>query len=105
MWFEKIDARQFAALRIVFGALALATVVGLWPNAQYYYSNGGWFPLGKALEVTADREWSVLHMITSSAGVNAYFAILASACLGLMLGFRTRLCAIACFIGIVSLHS
>src|SRR5262249_2400218 len=105
MFFNKIDARQYALLRILMSFFWLATLLGLIDESTFYYSNQGWFPLSKALEITASREWTLLHAVTSPFGVHLFFAVWMTAALGMLVGYRTRLCSVLSFIGIVSLHS
>jgi predicted DCC family thiol-disulfide oxidoreductase YuxK len=105
MLFKEIDARQYAALRIIFGALALFTLIGLVGESTFYYSDDGWFPLKLAIEITNKKEWTLLHMITSPDGVSAFFTVAMLAAFSMMIGFYSRLSTWITFVCIVSLHS
>ncbi|HUP56511.1 MAG TPA: DCC1-like thiol-disulfide oxidoreductase family protein [Bdellovibrionota bacterium] len=105
MLFKEIDARQYAALRIAFGALALFTFLGVAPEAAFYYSDNGWFPLKLAIEITNRNEWTILHSITSPTGVGIFFAVAIAASLAMTFGFLSRLASWVTFLCIVSIHS
>jgi hypothetical protein len=103
--FKPIDPRQYAALRIVFGLLALGTFVGMIGDSTFYYSEEGWFPISLALKITERREWTLLHSITSPLGVKAFFCFAIAASLGMALGWRSRLMTWLTFVCIVSIQS
>src|SRR5437868_12620099 len=96
--FKQIDARQYAALRIIFGTLALFTLFGLVGESSFYYSDDGWFPLKLAVEITNRREWTILHMITSSFGVKAFFLASMAAAFSMAIGFHTRIASSVTFV-------
>ncbi len=102
-FYREIDVRQYAALRIVFGLLTLATLVGYIGNIALYFSGEGWLSSQTAYAYHPE-EWSLLYFISSAWAVRAFFGALVLATIGLTLGFQTRLLAILCFIGMASLH-
>jgi hypothetical protein len=105
MLFGTTDPRRYAALRIAFGLLAFLTLLGLWPECVFYYSDAGWFPLPTALAMTDAREWSLLHWISGPLGVRLFFLAAMAASLSMAAGYRTRAASIATFIAIVSIQS
>jgi hypothetical protein len=103
--FSKVDPRRYAALRLAIGALAFATLLGLVRQATFHYSDAGWLPLRTALEIGANREWTVLHFISSVWGVRLFFLAAITSSLALFVGYKTRWAAWLTFIFVVSLHS
>src|SRR4051812_48990531 len=103
--FKQIDARQYAALRIIFGTLAFLTLWGLIGESTFYYSDDGWFPLKLAVEITNKKEWTLLHTITSPFGIKVFFLIAMAAAFSMTVGFYSRLASWITFVCIVSLHT
>src|ERR1700733_8242930 len=104
MLFRHIDPRQFAALRIVMGCFALLTLVGLFPDSTFHFSDDGWFPVRIAIEMTDKRCWTILHAITSSWGVGLFFLVLIASAICMIVGYRSRLSTFICFVGFASLR-
>jgi len=100
--FRPIDARQYAALRIAFGALTFLTLCGWIGVSTFHFSNAGWFPVRRALEVLNPDEWTLLYTITSPVGVKLFFifALLSSA--AMTIGLLTRVTSWLTFICFVS---
>jgi hypothetical protein len=104
MLFEKIDARQYAALRIAFGALAFLSLAGRFSEASFYYSDAGWFPLQAALANSDARAWTLLRWITSPLGVKLFFAAAMAAAASMTAGYHSRLSSWATFVAVVSIY-
>jgi len=105
MLFKEIDARHYAALRIIFGTLAFLTLLGLIGESTFYYADDGWFPIKLAVDITNKKEWTLLHTITSPVGVKLFFLAAMAASISMAVGFYSRLASWVTFICIVSLHS
>lgn len=103
--FQKTDSRQLAALRIALGMLTLLTLIGLVGEIDFYYTDEGWLPLKTALSYQSANEWSLLQLFTTVSAVRAFFALMILCSLALIVGFKTRIVAWACFIGIASIQS
>ncbi|MCB9751495.1 MAG: HTTM domain-containing protein [Myxococcales bacterium] len=116
-----VDPRPLALLRVAFALLLLLSLVEISPLNSYLYSDEGLLqsaavpqvfgraalvgfgdgvsePAGftsprGALEFVIRGRWSLLYFWDSPAFVRGYFAALLCACVGLALGWRTRLCA------------
>jgi predicted DCC family thiol-disulfide oxidoreductase YuxK len=103
--FGRIDPRQYAAIRIAVGFMALLTILGLIGYSDFHFSDAGWLPLRLALETTNASEWTLLHSFTSTTTVRLFFvgAVLSSLCL--ITGFRSRLFAWLTFAMVVSIQS
>ncbi len=99
-----IDARRLAALRIGFGLLAFATFLWHFGDIAFHFSDEGWLTAAQVREIRPDSEWSILHFVTSAAGVRACFGVFLVAALFLTLGYRSRSMAFICFAGLMSIQ-
>jgi hypothetical protein len=105
MLFKQIDPRQYAALRMAFGFLGLMTLLGLVGDSTFYYSDEGFLPLSLVLKLTEKREWTLLHAVTSPWAIKVFFYAEMLAAVGMIVGYRARVCTWLLWLGIVSLHS
>ncbi len=120
------DPRPLALFRIAFGLCLLQNLVEVAPHAIYLFSDEGLTPRAAVAEVHgmhamlgvgdgvrtpagfADDaaalhylragRWSLLHFWDSPAFVRGYLAALFLACVGLVLGWRSRGCAALCWL-------
>lgn len=107
--FEPADPRPLAFLRIGVGAIALLQVLLLWPYLLQLYGNYGfiqWAVIETAADMWLPSIGKVCLLlqplgISSSAVVYAVFALYAASVVGLLLGWKTRICAVAAWL----LHS
>jgi len=102
--FKTIDPRQYAALRIVYGVLALASLFNFYDYASFFYSDKGWLPSATAIQLSDPSAWSLLYTITSPQGVRIFIALLITAAIFMIIGYRTRLSILVVFIGLISIH-
>ena len=103
--FRQVDPRVFAALRLVFGALALLSLAGQYPDAAFYYSDEGWLPVKLAADLMRKGEWSLLLAFRSPAAVKLFLLLGMAAALAMTAGFRSRTSTWLTFLAIVSLNS
>lgn len=101
-FFAEIDVRQLAALRIASSAIALATLIGLWGEAQYFLSYDGTF--APQFASPHSPSWSVLSYfnIGNAAGLDLFFSLSIFSCLLFMFGMGTRISAFLTFVALVS---
>jgi hypothetical protein len=120
------DPRPLALFRITFGLCLLQNLVETAPQALYLFSDEGLIPraavpqvhgmnamLGvgdglrepaglidgsAALHYLISGRWSLLHFWDSPDFVRGYLGVYALACVGLILGWRSRLCAALCWL-------
>jgi uncharacterized membrane protein YphA (DoxX/SURF4 family) len=57
-WFNKIDARQYAALRIAFGVLSVIYFAGLLPYVDTQFSTSGWLGDTRQIAIQNGGSWS-----------------------------------------------
>lgn len=94
-----IDLRSLALFRVVIGFAALLNVILYWPDALAFFADeGGLYPRWMAIEAQREFRWSPLLMAGHPAFLHAFFALNALAALALMLGWRTRLAALVCWL-------
>jgi hypothetical protein len=95
-WFDEIPPHSMALLRIVFGAMALAGLVGLTP-VDMFWSLDGLTPLPGNPE--GARSWLIDRGLADWAG-RAYFAGSVIAAIAMTVGFRSDLAVVATFVGL-----
>jgi hypothetical protein len=61
-WFDKIDARQLALLRIAFGALSLLYFMECLPYLDSQFSPEGWLGQTRTIEIQNGGSWSLFFM-------------------------------------------
>ncbi len=120
------DPRPLALFRVAFGLCLLMNLVEVAPQAVYLFSDEGLIPhaavgqvhgmkamLGvgdgvrspegfadasAALHYLLSGRWSLLHFWDAPWFVHGYLAVTMLACLGLVLGWRSRGCAALCWL-------
>jgi hypothetical protein len=102
---KPVDARQYGALRIAFGALAFGTVLYLFKKATFYYSGEGWLPLSAFEKISNPYLWSVLKYFESPLSVHIFFGFMLLSSLAMTVGFWSRTSTILTFIGVVSIYN
>jgi len=105
-WFKSIDARQYAALRIVFGSLTAIYFLGFLPFVETQFSASGWLGDIRQIAVQNGGSWSLFYIPTGSqANTLAYVVVIVGllAALVLVIGWHTRLAAFITWLVWVSL--
>lgn len=101
-WFKSIDARQYAALRIAFGALSAVYFVKLLPYLETQFSESGWLGNIRQIAIQNGGSWSLFFIGTDADDTTLTYAIvivgIAAATL-LMIGWQSR--ATACLTWLV----
>ena len=102
----EIDPRTAGLYRIVIGFLLTANAIRHWTVAQTYYSNDGlltnhW----KLFKPGSPWEFSFFHAFSSLAEVHVAFVLCVICHLCLMIGWRSRIFAVASFIACTSMDS
>lgn len=96
-WFAKIDARQYAVLRVSFGVLSAFYFCELLPLVKSQFSAAGWLGSIRQIETQNGGSWSLLFLPMTAD--NAVFAFVLmgtgiAASLLLMLGWHSRINAL-----------
>lgn len=100
-----IDTRALAALRIAMGGVILLDLFYRRLNLTAFYTDRGVFPRSALAEIRPLLGDLSLHAISGSLGFQvALFVVLALAALALMVGYKTRVATVVCFILLGSLH-
>ncbi|MGE0607939.1 MAG: HTTM domain-containing protein [Pirellulales bacterium] len=104
-----VDLRALAAVRIGCGLLLLADLANRWPDLAAHYSDVGLLTRADRWNLLVDfglSGWTSLHMLSGSVWFQGLlFCLTAAAALLLLLGYRTRLASVACFLLLLSLHA
>jgi hypothetical protein len=89
-----VDARVYALVRIAVAFGGLANLVDLWPRRQMYFSSSGMISLEAVRFLSAGKyHWSIFYAVTSEAGVTAVFLAAGAALVALGLGLGSRVAA------------
>jgi len=97
------DVRSLAVMRIGAAMVVIADLFQRLPALRAHYTDQGVLP--RALLETMDAGWSVYRLTGSFAGIGVLWGIALVFALGLLLGFRTRFAAVACWVLLVSLQN
>ncbi|MCC5807722.1 MAG: HTTM domain-containing protein [Opitutales bacterium] len=100
-----LDLRSVALFRVFLGALMIFDLAMRFPFAELFLSDAGALSRADHLRIF-NRPWSlsVYMMVGEPAQVRLLFGLHAAAALGLVLGYRTRLMAVVCWVMLVSLQ-
>jgi hypothetical protein len=98
------DLRSLAALRIALGLLLLADLTWRIPYFSTWYSEAGAWPIASA---RSDRPhaWSLYFLSGSTAWTIALLITSTASALALLLGWKTRVATVLCWILLVSLQA
>ena len=110
MIFEKmspLDFRSLALVRILLGFCIVIDLVVRASDLRAHYTDEGVLPRGALLgDLLHSRWYYSFHYISGEPIFQGLLFLLAGVvAVGLILGFRTRLCAIASWLLLVSLHA
>jgi len=93
LFFKPEDERIYAAVRIVFAAVALLNLLLLWPDRQVFFSNEGLVDLDAAMGDAKPFYLSIFGLLGSEAAVTSVMFVTAFALVMLMAGIGARLAA------------
>lgn len=108
-WWERaflaeVDARPLAAPRIAVGLLVLLTLTHWLPDVRSAFTDAGWLPAEAARQLMDPWHWSILHFVTSPAGVLAFVWLGVLAAVTMTLGLFSRTSAVVCAVVLASIH-
>ncbi len=103
-WFAPVSARPLGAFRIVFGLIVLAHLALLAPDARLWLSDAGYLQGDEARQLAGPLRLSPLQFRQDPAAVGLVMVLTAAAAAGFTLGLHTRLCAIAQYAGLLTIH-
>ncbi len=93
LFFRREDERIYAAVRIVFSAVALLNLIFLWPHRHVFFSDAGMLDHGAAKTVAHPVYLSIFSLAGSEPAVTAIMLVTALALVLLMAGVGARLAA------------
>lgn len=99
----RLDLRALAALRIGLGLMVLLDVLLRLRDLEAFYTDAGALPRATLLQIPHPTLFSLYMAAGTSAGAAFLMLLLAASALGLTLGWRTRLCAVATWLGHIAL--
>lgn len=93
LWFKLIDARQYAALRILFGGLSLGYFLELLPYVDSQFSRLGW--LGDIQQIASQNggSWSIFFIPSDWDAITLAYSIISLgivAAFFMMIGWQSR---------------
>ena len=115
-WFEFEDPRSVALFRIVFAALLLCNVNGLWEHADFLFQREGMFtgpeaghlfapavystdaPTAARIAAAIVGPFSILYVLDGPIALQIHVVVFVVAGIALMVGLRTRLAAFVAFV-------
>jgi len=98
-WFSPVSVSTLAVLRIVFGVVMLAWAAALAPNALRFFSSSGVLPHHPA----SGTRWGLLAWFGSDTAVVGVMVLLFVSAALLIVGYRTRIAAVAAWVALISL--
>jgi hypothetical protein len=108
-WFGPISPVPLGLFRLLFGLLVLAYGLLLFPDRVMWFGEKGtmtWVDSDRYnFQFSLSPRIDLLHGVTREHWLTVFFVVFLVFALGLTLGFATRLCAIAVFVQLVSLHN
>ena len=103
-WFAPQSTATLGVVRVAFALVVLAWAVALGPDVLSFLGSDGILPRAPDYATAGQRgAWSLLGSNPSDAVVIALYAVFVIAVICLLVGFHTRLAALAVFCGLVSL--
>ena len=100
-----LDRRALAVFRVGLALLVLADLAHRCLDFREHYTDFGLLPRGALLSRFTNPATFCLHAAFGSAwGTSVLFLLHALFAVGLLLGYRTKLCTVACWALMVSLH-
>jgi len=101
-----VDLRSLALLRISYGLFLLLDLLIRAVDIVPFYTDYGACPRAAVLELGWQRAYVCLHMANGTWPFQALlFTVGGLAAIALMLGYRTRLAGLICWLHLVSLHN
>ncbi len=101
-----VDTRSLAAVRIALGVTLLIDLVHRYGSIELFYTDNGVYPLA-AFEVTYSQFTGVsIHALSGALWFQQLlFVLTAVVAIAFILGYRTRLMGLLCFLLLFSLHA
>jgi predicted DCC family thiol-disulfide oxidoreductase YuxK len=109
-WFTRhylsIDPRTLALTRVFLATLLLFDLVKRWLVFDLWYAEDGLLPVSALMAAPSRRfQFSFFYALPHSAEAKVGFALCLLAYLGLLVGYRTRLCQFLSLVAILSLNT
>ncbi len=101
--FEKIDPRQYAALRIGLGLCISGYWLNLLPLYPLHFGPNGWLGSTRSLDLYNSGDWSLLFVLDSDAASNAFFWFSVICSGAFTLGFLSKISGWASLVALISL--
>ncbi|MGH8548022.1 MAG: HTTM domain-containing protein [Methylococcales bacterium] len=102
-FFQTIDVRQVALLRISLGGLIFLYLIGFMPIFADHFGPDGWLGTMRDLDLYHAGSWSVLFLTDSRSQAWVFFGISLFGAAAFTLGVRTRITGFIALIGLISL--
>ncbi len=103
-WFGSDAPHAIALFRIVIGSLALLNLLMIGLDFQDWFSEIGFVPSALGYEYLQSHSRFTLLPFGNSTITAIFYVAVILAAVGTVLGYKTRVCAIALAVGYISLH-
>ena len=101
--FQKIDPRQYAALRIGLGISITVYWLNLLPLYPLHFGPDGWLESTRSLDLYNSGNWSLLFLLDSDAASNIFWCLSIICSSAFTLGFLSKISGWASLIMLISL--
>lgn len=96
------DLRTLALFRIMLGVYVIVDLCNRWPNLTALYTDQGVLSRVEAIAYNHPVRWSLLYISGAPWVIHALFAVLFVAALCLIIGYRTRIATVVCWLLVIS---
>ena len=103
-WFRPTSARPLGAFRVLFGLVVLWHLATCCIEIDLWLTDRGLLQGAEASEVAGALRLSLLNHWQSPTAARLVLGFTAMAALGLTLGWRTRVMAVATYLGLLTIH-
>jgi len=103
-WFAPTSAKPLGAFRILFGLIAIANILLLFIDLDYWLTNHGLFQGTEARKIAGPLRFSILQWVQDPTSVWVAILSTLAAAIGLTLGWHTRIMSICLYFGMLMIH-
>jgi len=103
-WFRPTSARPLGAFRVIFGLIVLWNLALCCMDIDYWLTDAGLLHGTESRELAGPLRESILHYWQSPTAARLVLGFTAAAAVGLTLGWRTRIMAVANYLGLLTIH-
>ena len=103
-WFAPVSAKPLGAFRIVFGLIAIANLLLLFVDLDYWLTDRGVLQGTEASEMAGPLRPSILQSFQDPLSIRVALVSVLATAVGLTLGWHTRIMSILFYMGMLAIH-